>query len=107
MPLIADTLSNANMFRDMFGFERSSVFDDQAANIFISRDANVGIIAEYTGNSINLIEPNLFCDVRIKSQANFRMCRYEWVDRCQAGGCSFGHISFELSNQLYYTRFPQ
>ena len=54
MPLIADTLTNANTFRRMFGFEQSSVFADQAANIFISKDADVGIIAEYSGNSTNL-----------------------------------------------------
>lgn len=49
MPLIADTLTNANTFRQLFGIKRNSTFDDQAANIFISRNAEVGIIDEYTG----------------------------------------------------------
>lgn len=49
MPLIADTLSNANMFRQMFGMSANATFEDIAANIFISRDSGAGIIDEYTG----------------------------------------------------------
>ena len=49
MPLIADVLRNANMFRELLGVERSSVYDDQAAKILISKNTNVGIIDEYTG----------------------------------------------------------
>ncbi len=49
MPLIADTLMNANMFREMFGMSPNATWTDQAASIFISRDAGAGIIDEYTG----------------------------------------------------------
>ena len=49
MALIADVLRNVNMFRELFGVERSGVYDDQAANILISRNTDAGIIDEYTG----------------------------------------------------------
>lgn len=49
MPLIADTLSNANMFRQMLGMSANATFEDIAANVFISRDSGAGIIDEYTG----------------------------------------------------------
>ena len=49
MPLIADTLMNANMFRQMFGMPVNDTFTDIASNIFISRNADAGIIEEYTG----------------------------------------------------------
>ena len=49
MPLIADTLTNANKFRQMFNMSPNTTFDDIAANIFISRDPGAGIIDEYTG----------------------------------------------------------
>lgn len=49
MPLIADTLMNANMFRERFGMSPNATWADQAANIFLSRNGNAGIIEEYTG----------------------------------------------------------
>ena len=49
MPLIADTLINANVFREFFGQERNSTYDDVASNIFIDKDSDIGIINEYTG----------------------------------------------------------
>ncbi|CAD6565325.1 MAG: hypothetical protein ASARMPRED_006542 [Alectoria sarmentosa] len=49
MPLIADTLTNANVFRQMFGMSVDATFEDIAANIYISRDSGAGIIDEYTG----------------------------------------------------------
>ncbi|KAL9010129.1 MAG: hypothetical protein Q9173_004907 [Seirophora scorigena] len=49
MPLIADTLMFANMFRGLFGVASNSTWDEQAENIFIERNAEVGIIEEYTG----------------------------------------------------------
>ena len=49
MPLIADTLTNANMFRQMFGMSANATFEDIAANVLISRDSGAGIIDEYTG----------------------------------------------------------
>ncbi|KAI4093694.1 MAG: hypothetical protein LQ344_002759 [Seirophora lacunosa] len=49
MPLIADTLMFANMFRGLFGIAPNSTWDEQAENIFIERNAEVGIIEEYTG----------------------------------------------------------
>ncbi|KAL8962737.1 MAG: hypothetical protein Q9183_005109, partial [Haloplaca sp. 2 TL-2023] len=49
MPLIADTLMFANMFRQLFGIPTNSTFDEQAENIFIDRNEEVGIINEYTG----------------------------------------------------------
>ncbi|KAI9871934.1 MAG: hypothetical protein M1830_002241 [Pleopsidium flavum] len=49
MPLIADTLMNANMFREMFGMSPNATWTDQATNIYISRDSGAGIIDEYTG----------------------------------------------------------
>ena len=49
MILIEDILTNANVFRDMFGLERNSTFEDQAANVFISRNQQADIIEEYTG----------------------------------------------------------
>lgn len=49
MPLIADTLANANTFRGIFGLKPNKTWNEQAANIFIDKDENVGIINEYTG----------------------------------------------------------
>jgi len=49
MPLIADTLNNANMFRQMFGLPPNSTFSSIASNIYISRDPSANIISEYTG----------------------------------------------------------
>ena len=49
MPLIADTLTNTNYFRSLFGMPTNATFNEQAANIYISRDAGAGIIDEYTG----------------------------------------------------------
>ncbi|KAL8741684.1 MAG: hypothetical protein Q9190_005734 [Brigantiaea leucoxantha] len=49
MPLVADTMMYANMFRQLFGIPPNSTFNDQAENIFISRNADAGIIEEYTG----------------------------------------------------------
>ncbi|KAL9024643.1 MAG: hypothetical protein Q9196_006362, partial [Gyalolechia fulgens] len=49
MPLIADTLMYANMFRRLFGISPNATFDDQAENIFISRNSDAGIIEEYSG----------------------------------------------------------
>lgn len=49
MPLIADTLANANTFRALFGLKPNRTWSEQAANIFIDRNETVGIINEYTG----------------------------------------------------------
>ena len=49
MPLIADTLMNANLFREFFGQQSNSTFDDVASNIYIDKNSEVGIINEYTG----------------------------------------------------------
>ena len=64
MPLIADTLSNANGFRQLFGKERKSTYDDISNNIFIDRNADAGIINEYTGmnGSINVKQADVVLD---------------------------------------------
>ncbi|KAL6718219.1 alpha,alpha-trehalase ath1 [Lecanora helva] len=64
MPLIADTLSNANMFRQLFGLPVNTTFDEIASNIFISRDSNAGIIDEYTGmnGSISVKQADVVLD---------------------------------------------
>lgn len=49
MPLMGDTLMYANMFRELFGISRNATFDEQAENIFISRNVDAGIIDEYSG----------------------------------------------------------
>ncbi|MCJ1226364.1 hypothetical protein MMC12_003014 [Toensbergia leucococca] len=49
MPLIASTLSTANVFRQFFGLATNETFTTQAANLFISHNANANIIDEYTG----------------------------------------------------------
>ncbi|KAL8868246.1 MAG: hypothetical protein Q9198_008251, partial [Flavoplaca austrocitrina] len=49
MPLVADTLMYANMFREFFGTPQNTTFTEQAENIFISRNPDAGIIEEYTG----------------------------------------------------------
>lgn len=49
MPLIADTLMYANMFRGLFGISQNTSFTEQSENIFISRNQDAGIIEEYTG----------------------------------------------------------
>ncbi|KAL8729593.1 MAG: hypothetical protein Q9166_004673 [cf. Caloplaca sp. 2 TL-2023] len=49
MPLIADTLMYTNMFRGLFGMSPNATFNEQAENIFIDRNPDVGIINEYTG----------------------------------------------------------
>jgi len=64
MPLIADTLTNANTFRQMFGMPANSTFADIASNIFISRDGGAGIIDEYTGmnGSISVKQADVVLD---------------------------------------------
>ena len=56
MALIADTLTNANKFREMFGLPSNTTWDDISSNVFISRNAEAGIVEEYTGmnGSINV-----------------------------------------------------
>jgi trehalose/maltose hydrolase-like predicted phosphorylase len=49
MPLIAETLQRANMFRSKFGLEPNSTWNTQASNVVISRNSEAGIILEYTG----------------------------------------------------------
>lgn len=64
MPLIADTLTNANTFREMFGKPINDTFSEQAANIFISRDVAADIIEEYTGmnGSISVKQADVILD---------------------------------------------
>ncbi len=49
MPLIADTLQTANLFRSQFGMEPNSTWEEQAENVVISRNEEAGIVLEYTG----------------------------------------------------------
>lgn len=64
MPLIADTLTNANTFAGFLGLTPNSTFTDIASNIFISRDASAGIIDEYTGmnGSISVKQADVVLD---------------------------------------------
>lgn len=64
MPLIADTLTNANTFRAMFGKPINDTFTEQAANIFISRDVAADIIEEYSGmnGSISVKQADVILD---------------------------------------------
>ena len=48
MPLIAETLTNANMFRSMFNKSQNTTWVTQAANVFIGRDEKADIILEYS-----------------------------------------------------------
>ena len=56
MPLIADILQTANMFRSKFGVEPNFTWNEQAENIVISRNSEAAINLEYTGmnGSINV-----------------------------------------------------
>ena len=49
MPLIAETLNNANHFRSMFGIAQNSTWATRAANVVIPRDPDSGISLEYSG----------------------------------------------------------
>jgi trehalose/maltose hydrolase-like predicted phosphorylase len=49
MPLIASTLTNANVFRSMFNQSKNATWESQAQSIFVSRNANADITLEYTG----------------------------------------------------------
>lgn len=49
MPLIEDTLNNANLFRSLVGVAPSATWKTQADNVFVDRNADAGIILEYTG----------------------------------------------------------
>ena len=64
MPLIADTLLNANMFRQMFGKDANATYDDIANNIFVDRNGEAGIINEYTGmnGSISVKQADVVLD---------------------------------------------
>ena len=64
MPLVADTLTDANMFRAMFGLATNATFTDQAANVIISRDAEADIVEEYTGmnGSISVKQADVVLD---------------------------------------------
>lgn len=46
MPLIAHILTNANVFREQFGLERNSTWDDMAANTLIILEN--GVTLEFT-----------------------------------------------------------
>ncbi|KAL8698423.1 MAG: hypothetical protein Q9201_006581 [Fulgogasparrea decipioides] len=65
MPLIADTLMYANMFREFFGISPNATFEEQAANIFISRNAEAGIINEYSAmnGSISVKQADVVLDI--------------------------------------------
>lgn len=80
MPLIADTLTNANTFRELFGVESNSTFDDQAANIFISRNEEVGIIEEYSGESLPLARRHVIYTITDGWDG-----RHERINCCQTG----------------------
>ncbi|KAG8530099.1 uncharacterized protein KY384_005581 [Bacidia gigantensis] len=64
MPLIASTLTNANLFRRLFGQDTNSTYDDIASNIFIDRNGEAGIINEYTGmnGSISVKQADVVLD---------------------------------------------
>ena len=64
MPLVADTLTDANTFRAMFGLPTNATFTAQAANVIISRDADAGIVEEYTGmnGSISVKQADVVLD---------------------------------------------
>ena len=64
MPLIADTLTNANLFRSMFNQSQNSTWQSQAQNIFIGSNANAGITLEYTGmnGSISVKQADVVLD---------------------------------------------
>lgn len=47
--LIADTLLNGNFFRDLVGRPENQTWETQANNIYLDRNAEAGIINEYTG----------------------------------------------------------
>ncbi len=49
MPLMADTLTNANMFRGMFNMTSNNTWATQAENVIVGRNANAGITLEYMG----------------------------------------------------------
>ncbi|KAJ5261296.1 hypothetical protein N7478_011891 [Penicillium angulare] len=46
MPLIASTLENANSFRQQFGFEENSTWDNMASNVLVLREN--GVTLEFT-----------------------------------------------------------
>jgi len=50
MPAISSTMLSYNNFRELFGMERVALYDEQAANVLVSRDPATGITLEYTGN---------------------------------------------------------
>lgn len=64
MALIADTLLNANTFRELLGLKPNTTWDKQAANIFIDRNEVAGIINEYTGanGSISVKQADVVLD---------------------------------------------
>lgn len=64
MPLIEDTLNNANLFRALFGLAPNITWKSQADNIFIDRNANAGIILEYSGmnGSISVKQADVILD---------------------------------------------
>lgn len=50
MPAISSTLLSYNNFRELFGMERIGLYDEQAANVLVSRDPGTDITLEYTGS---------------------------------------------------------
>lgn len=46
MPMIAKTLLNANSFRQQFGLEQNSTWNEMAANVLVLRED--GVTLEYT-----------------------------------------------------------
>ena len=65
MPLIADTLANANMFRQLFGMPVNDNYSEVSSNIYISRNEEAGIIDEYTGmnGSIAVKQADVVLDI--------------------------------------------
>lgn len=58
MPAISNTMLSYNNFRELFGMERVALYDEQAANVLVSRDPATGITLEYTGKSLRLYYPH-------------------------------------------------
>lgn len=54
MPAISNTMLSYNNFRELFGMDRVALYDEQAANVLVSRDPATGITLEYTGKLLRL-----------------------------------------------------
>ncbi|MCJ1242895.1 hypothetical protein MMC30_000091 [Trapelia coarctata] len=131
MPAISSTLLSYNKFRELFGMERVALYDEQAANVLVSRDPDTDITLEYTGmnGSISVKQADVVLDTfPLNYQNNYTQAQkledldyYASLQSPSGPGMTFSAFSvaastlspsgcsaytYQLSSTYPYTRAP-